>query len=116
MGWRWVLYWPAIGCGFGAIILFFLMEETNYDRKTIGIVEAAESSSSSIEASTDPEKGAGVPRQAAVDTSSDTIYHKKTYLQKLSLMDKPRPNKLLMMIRRPFTFVTLPVVLYCGFA
>lgn len=118
MGWRWVLYWPAIGCGFGFLILFFFMEETNYDRKTVGVVEVIESSSSSTKESTleDPEKSAGKPAPTTTSVESDTVYTKKTYLQKLSLFGKPRPNKLLTMMWRPFTFVTLPVIVYSGFA
>ena len=118
MGWKWVLYWPAIGCGFGFIILFFLMEETNYDRKTIGIVETIESSANSTRgsANADTEKGNGLPETTTTSVNSGEVYKKKTYLQKLSLLDKPRPNLLLTMMWRPFTFVSLPIVVYSGFA
>jgi hypothetical protein len=114
MGWRWVLYWPAIGCAFGFLILFFLMEETNYDRKTVGVVQA-HSSSNSIEGSAvDTEKGNHTARTQ--DINIVTEYRTKTFWQKLSLVDKKRPNNLLTMFWRPFTFVALPVVLYSGFA
>jgi hypothetical protein len=117
MGWKWVLYWPAIGCGVGFVILFFLMEETNYDRKTVGIVELIESSASSTkESAIDPEKGAIATATPKSNIESGTLYEKKTYMQKLSLLGKSRPNNLLMMVWRPFTFVSLPVVLYSGFA
>ncbi|CEP64897.1 uncharacterized protein LALA0_S14e01728g [Lachancea lanzarotensis] len=32
-GWEWVMWWCAILCAVGFVILFFFMEETNYDRK-----------------------------------------------------------------------------------
>ena len=117
MGWKWVLYWPAIGCAFGFIILFFLMEETNYDRKTVGVVEIhASSASSTTEPASEAEKGARLREAPASTLEAGTVYQKKTFLQKLSLMDKPRPNNLLTMVWRPFTFISLPVVVYSGFA
>ncbi len=115
MGWKWVLYWPAIGCGFGFLILFFLMEETNYDRMTIGIVESIESSANSThDSGKDPEKGTEMPEPTTTSIETGPTYSKKTLLQKLSLLDKSRPNQLLTMMWRPFTFVTLPVVVYSG--
>lgn len=117
MGWKWVLYWPAIGCAFGFIILFFLMEETNYDRKTIGVVELnGSSASSTTEPASEAEKGVQPTEHPTSTVQADTVYHQKTFFQKMSLIDKPRPNNLLMMAWRPFTFVTLPVVVYSGFA
>ncbi|GAB1725340.1 hypothetical protein NU195Hw_g4088t1 [Hortaea werneckii] len=32
-GWRWVFYYPAIFAGAAAVVLYFIMEETNFDRK-----------------------------------------------------------------------------------
>ena len=127
MGWKWVLYWPAIGCASGFIILFFLMEETNYDRKINVVPNASSSASSSTTPTTeaDTEKGilatdaekSTAPATADVQQeTSTTTYKKKTFLQKMSLVDKKRPNNLLTMVWRPFTFVTLPVVVYSGFA
>jgi len=117
MGWKWVLYWPAIGCGVGFLILFFLMEETNYDRKTVGIVELVESTGSLTTGhANDTEKGARTTEAVAATTAAGTVYQKKSFWQKLSLKDKSRPNNLLTMIWRPFTFVSLPVVVYSGFA
>ncbi|RDW87886.1 hypothetical protein BP5796_03580 [Coleophoma crateriformis] len=116
MGWRWVLYWPAIGCGFGFLILFFLMEETNFNRHTVGIVEFVASSSNSTKESADQEKMAGIPEPSATAINTHNMYHEKSYWQKLSLLGKPQPNKLSTMIKRPFTFVSLPVIVYCGFS
>ena len=38
-GYKWVFYWPAIFCACSFVFLFFFMEETNYDRHSIGVVE-----------------------------------------------------------------------------
>lgn len=114
MGWQWVLYWPAIGCGFGFVILLFFMEETNYDRKTVGVVQALTSSESIQRSATDTEKE--VHMTNTQDAPPVTAYKTKTFWQKLKLLDTRRPNNLIAMFWRPFTFVTLPVVLYSGFA
>lgn len=93
------------------------MEETNYDRKTIGVVQLIDSSSSSAQISIQgPEKATNPPGPATSSIEDDPLYKHKNFLQKLSLLDKPRPNRLLMMMWRPFTFVSLPVVVYSGFA
>lgn len=109
-GWRWVLYWPAIGCGLGFIILFFFMEETNYERKSVGIVETTTVSVS------DTEKGAEPSTSTIPDSLASETYRRKTYLDKLKVFGPSKPNKLWVMVKRPFTFVSLPVVVYCGFA
>ncbi|EMR61370.1 putative mfs transporter protein [Eutypa lata UCREL1] len=38
MGYKWVFYFPAIFCAVTWVFLFFFMEETNYDRATVGVV------------------------------------------------------------------------------
>ena len=42
-GWKWVFYVPAIFTACVTVFLFFFMEETNYHRPHIGIVETTES-------------------------------------------------------------------------
>ena len=123
MGWRWVLYWPAIGCGFGFLILFFLMEETNYNRGTIGVVESIISSAGSagnstndIEKSTNPETNASPSQASTINADTGVAYKKKSLWKKLSLFGKPQPISLLKLMWRPFTFVSLPVIVYSGFA
>ncbi|KAK5057484.1 hypothetical protein LTR84_011484 [Exophiala bonariae] len=123
-GYRWVLYWPAIGCGLGFLILFFLMEETNYDRKlspdatvhhqpsinSTGTVTPAEAAEPETKMST-PTTNADIQDVSQVGV----VYRRKTYADKLKILDKPRPNLLLTMAVRPFLFISLPVVTYCGF-
>ncbi|KAI0007227.1 major facilitator superfamily domain-containing protein, partial [Xylariaceae sp. FL0662B] len=43
LGYRWVFYIPAILCGATSVFLLLFMEETNYDRRTVGIVAAGSS-------------------------------------------------------------------------
>ena len=63
-GWRWVFYWPTIFLAFAFVFLFFFMEETNYDRKTVGVIEAVERSPAGSISATDEEKSSGVKGSA----------------------------------------------------
>lgn len=123
MGYKWVLYFPALGCGLAFLILFFCMEETNYTRHLVVESVPLEGSNESdgsghakdakVESSTQPaasshsdESGAG---HAVMGGS------KKTYWQKLKLIQTSPENLFWTRLTRPFIFVSLPIVLYCGF-
>jgi MFS family permease len=112
-GYKWVFFWPAIFCGASFHFLFFFMEETNYDRKTIGVVEISPLSSASS-GRTDPEKGTKAPASPPISLSP--TYEKKTYVQKLALKDVPRPQRMLYRIQQSLTLLTWPVVFYAGFS
>lgn len=125
MGWTWVLWWPAIGAGFGAVVVFFILEETNYDRKpvlTTAVYDASETPCGDEAAMVVGDPGAKSAAAAAAGPDSDSGlgsiigYQKKPYWKRLSLMDKKRPNKLWVMFIRPFKLFSLPILLYCGFA
>ncbi|MCJ1246101.1 hypothetical protein MMC30_003305 [Trapelia coarctata] len=124
-GWEWVLYWCAIFCSVGFIFLFFFMEETNYDRRTVSIIENVERSLASLTLTRDFEKG-GLSRNIKPDpdfqprnaTAAATV-PRKTYLDKLKLFqraDLRKPNGLAGMIWRPLVFLTFPVIFYAGFS
>lgn len=110
-GWEWVFYWPSIFCAVALVFLFFFMEETNYARDL-----SNETAGSDAEPSTDPEQ---VDKEKAPHSSDipkpGTMYTKKSYLQKLSLLGprKSRNN----MLRRSYQtlyYLTWPVVFYAG--
>jgi MFS family permease len=114
-GWRWVFYWPAIFLAFTFIFLFFFMEETNYDRKTVGVIESLETSPVGSISATDEEKSSGVKTAAgASDTAVGQVYFKKTFVQKMALWDPPRPNRFLHRVKRQLLFLGWPVVFYAG--
>jgi len=46
--------------------------------------------------------------------SSTVVYPRKTYLQKLSLVDKKRENRMISILAGPFRFFSYPVVVYAG--
>lgn len=119
-GWRWVFYYPSIFCGVSMVFLFFFMEETNYDRK---VVRPAEESPVQTEAplqSDDLEKkpvdSASSPETRSLENGHVGTYATKTYLQKLSLKDKPRPQRMLYRILLSFRLLSWPVVFYAGFS
>lgn len=102
------------------------MEETNYDRQLPSISNA--SSRSNIELNTEDvilqhfPKTQGesekiiVPDTAVLEApAGQVIYLRKTYRQKLSLIDKKRPNRVLDIMAAPFKFFTMPVVVWAGF-
>lgn len=95
-GWRWVFFWPAIFCGVAAILLFFLMEETNYDR--VHVPKA-------------PDASTGSKAQ-----SESLAKAKKTYLQKLALLDVRRPFTMPARVLTQLRFLTWPIPVYAGFA
>lgn len=120
-GWRWVMYWCAIFLGVGFVFCFFFMEETNYDRAPLEVIESTipppkSPATSQVADSIDPEKTSAVLKVDPPSAAPSTNYHRKTYLQKLSLLDKPRPNTILTMMYRPLIFLSFPVVAYAGFS
>lgn len=118
------MYWCAIFLAIGFVFCFFFMEETNYDRAPIEMVTTpvdtpgTTTPTGKLSTSPDPEKADAIPTPAS---SSDHVpgvveYKPKTYLQKLSLVDKPRPLNLFRMMIRPLLFFSLPSVVYAGFS
>ncbi|KAE9994624.1 hypothetical protein EG327_006767 [Venturia inaequalis] len=120
-GWRWVQYWCAIFCGIGFVICFFFMEETNYDRAPLEMkISPVQTPGdvSPVGEKSDLEKSANadVTTSQPVDPIPIESYQPKTYLQKLKLLDKPRPFRVGRMMVRPLIFVTFPVIAYAGFS
>jgi len=71
-----------------------------------------------LSTSPDPEKSAAVANSLSNhDTAPGKIsYESKTYIQKLTLLDKKRPFHLFRMMYRPLLFFSLPSVVYAGFS
>lgn len=125
-GWKWVMYWCAIFLAIGFIFCFFFMEETNYDRAPLELVNTPTDTPGTstpkegvLTFSSDPEKMGAI---STPDESNETAtagleeYKKKTYLQKLSLVDKKREFHLFRTMIRPLLFFSLPSVVYAGFS
>ena len=109
-GWRWVFYYPSIFCGGAFLFLFFFMEETNYDRRTVGVVQKGSESPKSKNDAAEKQPGTTSP-----DANLQT--HKtKSFVQKLSLKDKSRPQRMLYRFGLSFRLIGWPVVFYAGFS
>ena len=98
--WQWVFYVSAILCGVIAVFLFFAMEETNFDRARHGQLSHPDSDSTA--------------REAAL--SSGCKVSKKTYMQKLKLIDTSRPFTAHLRLGQQLLFLTWPIPFYAGFA
>lgn len=114
-GWEWVFYWPAIFLGATLIYLFFFLEETNYHRRTTGIVTAPESPSEDLGTELgDSEKAQKVISRSATSVEAGTST--KTFTQKLSLWH-PSPNRsMLASAKRSLSYLAWPVIFYAGFS
>lgn len=119
LGYKWPFFIMAIFAGASFVFLFFFMEESNYDRKNVGInyneplsdtVAAKQGTAEAAKPiSGDAEKQASGPTPTLEGKS-------KTFVWKLSLLDKSRP---FLMHWRAWQIVKLlswPVVFYSGFS
>lgn len=124
IGYKWCFFVHAVFCAAVAVFLFFFLEETNYDRKTVGVIEGVQTSDGSDpevasptrESKSSPEKsdGADVPPSPAAVPS--TPYQRKTYRQKLALWDKPRPFMMGWRAAQILKLLSWPVIFYAGFS
>ncbi|KAL7623726.1 hypothetical protein AAE478_005279 [Parahypoxylon ruwenzoriense] len=122
VGYRWVFFIPAIFCAATWVFLFFFMEETNYDRRTVGIVAANSDSlvaptpdsekEKGASASADPADGIERPRSPEDRPSAAT----KTFWQKMAILDKPRPFMMHYRAWQSLKLLSWPVVFYSGFS
>jgi MFS family permease len=117
-GYKWVFYWPTIFCAVGFIFMFLFMEETNYDRNSIGIVETGGTpASGSQRALTDPERSfKTAPDADSTQKPPTSVKPTKSFWQKLSLKDQSRPQLMHHRVKRQLAFVLWPNVFYAGFA
>lgn len=108
------------------VYCFLFMEETNYDRPA----RSAEDNNASATVSEVKENGNEIApdeklsKQApAQDSTKDTaadsetgqvLYPRKTYIQKLGVKDKSRPNRILDIALGGLTGFSYPSVFYAG--
>ncbi|KAK8158883.1 major facilitator superfamily domain-containing protein [Phyllosticta citrichinensis] len=119
-GWQWTLYWSAIFCLIGFVVLVFFMEETNYRRSTTGTPPQTPGiTTPAPEREEDPEK-VTMPTVHSRETPNEPSMprRRKNYLDKIKLWqhaDLEKPNELLGMLWRPLIFATFPVIFFSGF-
>lgn len=121
-GYKWVFFYPAMFCGAAFIFLFFFMEETNYDRKTVGLTEKEEDASPvgtpPVEGEEKKQPTAEDLQRATTDVEVGRTYKSKTYLQKLKLWDSQtsRPQRIPYRAMLSLRFLSWPVIFYAGFS
>ncbi|KAF2826812.1 MFS general substrate transporter, partial [Ophiobolus disseminans] len=114
-GWQWVFYWPAIFNACTFVFLFFFMEESNYVRKTSGIVTAPDSPPAGLRAGmVDSEKAHPVTSQSTASIEVGTAT--KTFAQKLSLWQPSPGQNMIGRAGRSLKYLSWPVIAYCGFS
>lgn len=123
-------WWCAIFNGIAFIYCFLFMEETNYDRKHADspVSDAEEKAPNSVleninmsstADATPADKGLDSKERPPTSPSSDieeaqVLKPRKTYWQKLSVRDRPRPNRVLDIALAPFKGFLYPPVVYAG--
>lgn len=125
MGYKWCFFFQAIFCGVVSIFLFFFLEETNYDRKTVGIIEGTESPNpfdaeavdGTNEKNPTPQEGTTAAETLGSPiAATSTPYKRKTYWQKLALWDKPRTFVMHWRAWQILKLLSWPVIFYAGFS
>lgn len=114
-GWQWVFYWPAIFCAFVFVFLFLFMEETNYTRKTSGIVAEIESSPPESVTDVDTEKNPAVPQTSRVE-AGEIRGVPKTFVQKLAVWQPHPGQNMIQRAIRSLKYLGWPVIFYAGFS
>lgn len=97
------------------MILFFLLEETNYNRKTVEPTVVTKPESGAFVTAQDPEKTDGLTAQQT--TSSETIgTTTKSFAQKLSVWQVSPGQSMFERAKRSLKYLTWPVIFYAGFS
>ncbi|KAE8830574.1 hypothetical protein PTNB85_07161 [Pyrenophora teres f. teres] len=114
-GWQWVFYWPAIFLGFTLVVLFLLMEETNYTRRVEGVALRAGELGPDGKNEVDEEKAdAKTVHSAASEEVRGAST--KTFAQKLSVWQPSPGTKVLERAKRSLVYLSWPVIFYSGFS
>ncbi|OHF02306.1 major facilitator superfamily transporter [Colletotrichum orchidophilum] len=126
MGWKWTLWWCSIFNGIALVYCFLFMEETNYDRParpaedstTSGPgngIQEQRNGGDSDEKKSDKAGDQNMINAKPVDTETGQMFYpRKTYIQKLGIKDKPRPNRMLDIALGGLRGFTYPSVVYAG--
>lgn len=113
-GWQWVFYYPAIFLGALLLFLFFFMEETNYVRKTSGVVTVDDVPLQDSDLQVPDDKTPTITNEAS--ETGEVYPPPKSFLQKLSVW---HPTKGEAVWKRAFLglkYLTWPVIFYSGFS
>lgn len=127
VGYKWAFFFQAIFCGVTVVFLFFFMEETNFDRSTVGVVantpqtveETGNSTERQIQGMHQDEKTEekeGSNGRSHLVPEDSVAFEKKSFSRKLALIDRPRPFMMHWRVWQILKLITWPVVFYSGFS
>ncbi|KAI1612946.1 MFS transporter [Exophiala viscosa] len=122
MNWKWVFYFPAMFLACALVFCFFFMEETNYRRATVGIVEVTSGTQTPISEPRDEkeaEKSASVRREPELASIEKGTFHygsNKTFFQKLSLWQPSPGQDVVGRAVQSLQYLSWPVIFYAGFS
>jgi hypothetical protein len=115
-GWQWVFYYPAMALGLLLVFLFFFMEETNYVRKSSGVVATTDTALHEPNLTSDEEKTVTVSNTIGSYTSAEMYSPPKSFGQRLALWH-PTPGKpMLQRAIDSLKYLGWPVIFYAGFS
>jgi MFS family permease len=115
-GWRWVFYWPSIFAGFAIIFLFFFCEETNYVREYVEQPATVVRTDSSTVSENSGEHEKSVPDADSEAAEAGTVYTKKSYAKKLSLLGpRQKQNTMFRRLWQIMYYLSWPVIFYAGY-
>lgn len=126
LGWEWVFWISAIIAAALVVLLFFLMEETNYNRGTSELTEKHDHAAVAIAHANDAEATAEGDKEKELEVGITVTLANAderrldgtewSYMKKLALYrERYASNKtMLAMAWRPLLFFKYPVVLWSG--
>lgn len=111
---QWVFYWPAIFNAITFVILFFFLEETNYNRKATALPTTSEPPMAIFSPEYDTEKADALTSQkaASIEIGTKTQF----FTQKLSLWQPSPGQSMLGRAKRSLKYLSWPVIFYAGFS
>ncbi|KAK7887455.1 hypothetical protein LTR67_009875 [Exophiala xenobiotica] len=123
MDWKWVFYFPAMFLGCALVFCFLFMEETNYRRSTVGIVEVVSGTQSPVLTEPTDEKAvaekstvAKEPDLASIEKGRIQSGSNKSFLQKLSLWQPSPGQDVVGRAVLSLKYMRWPVIFYAGFS
>lgn len=91
------------------------MEETNYTRRTIGIVENDTPPTPESQKAPTAEKGSGsVSSDPSIAIAVGLSAPEKSYIQKLFAFDTSKPQTMHLLAAQALYFLSWPVIFYAG--
>ncbi|KIX08469.1 uncharacterized protein Z518_03125 [Rhinocladiella mackenziei CBS 650.93] len=116
-GWKWVFYYPSMFLGLATVFCFFFMEETNYHRSTVGLVEDNVTDLMTSPGCQEKQaaKNPGGFEVTSVRAGVLEYSTNKSFVQKLSLWQPSPGEDVFVRAFNSLKYLTWPVIFFAGF-